>query len=204
MNCFCYYVDIVPVQKHIQSKLNESADIAEIYRRFISMYVYTLHHAIHLKSLPSFAVSIYEKEIHDPNLPRLVKVQYKLRIFGKKEGAMVNLIHVLKKFNIFLKSSNISEVKAVPENVAGYEVVQRVRIPPTTSGRSEAMAIANEIRNNPDNNYINLMTSSSKASKKRLVRYYYTRIPVDRDNLTHKLDGYGFSRKNKKVCIPYF
>lgn len=203
MNHFAYYIDIVPVQKHIQDHL-ASTTIDEVYRRIISMYVYTLHHAIKAKSLPSFAVSIYEREVIDPNSPDKVSIQYKLRVFGKKEGAVVNLVHVLKRFNIFQKSSNISEIRAVPENVDRWEIVQRVRIPSTASGDDEALRLANEIRNDPNNNYINLLTSSSKASHKRLIRYYYTRITVDRDNYTSKLDGYGFSRKNKKVCIPLF
>lgn len=204
MNHFAYYIDIVPVQKHIQDHLASTPKIDEVYRRIISMYVYTLHHAIKAKSLPSFAVSIYEREVIDPNSPDKVSIQYKLRVFGKKEGAVVNLVHVLKRFNIFQKSSNISEIRAVPENVDRWEIVQRVRIPSTTSGDDEALRLANEIRNDPNNNYINLLTSSSKASHKRLIRYYYTRITVDRDNYTSKLDGYGFSRKNKKVCIPLF
>ncbi len=204
MNNFAYYVDIVPIKKHIQDHLARTPNIVEVYRRIISMYVYTLHHAIKLKSLPAFAVSIYEKEVIDPHSPNAVRIQYKLRVFGKKEGAVVNLVHVLNKFNTFQKSSNISEVRLVSDDVSQWEIVQRVRIPPTTSGNEEALALAAAIRNDPNNNYINLLTSSSKAKNKRLIRYYYTRITVDRDNLTSKLDGYGFSRKNKKVCIPLF
>lgn len=204
MNLFAYYIDIVPVQKHIQDHLTSTPNIVEVYRRIISMYVYTLHQAIKQKSLPSFAVSIYEREVIDPNSPEKVSIQYKVRVFGKKEGAVVNLVHVLKRFNIFQKSSNISEIRAVPDTVNQWEIVQRVRIPATTSGSEEAIKLANEIRNDPDSKYINLLTSSSKAAQKRLIRYYYKRITVDRDNYTSKLDGYGFSRKNKKVCIPLF
>lgn len=204
MNHFAYYIDVVPVQKHIQEHLGDSSQVVEVYRRIISMYVYSLHHAIKLKSLPSFAVSIYERDIVDLSSNEKVSVQYKLRIFGKKEGALVNLVHVLNRFNLFQKSANISPVKAVPIDVNRWEVVQRIRIPSIVNGNEDAINLANSIKSDPMNNYINLLTSSSKRSHKRLIRYYYTRVCVDRDNLTNKLDGYGFSRKNKKVCIPLF
>lgn len=204
MNHFTYYIDIVPVQKHIQDHLLGTPQIVEVYRRIMSMYIYTLHHAIKLKSLPVFAVSIYEKEILDPNSPNMVSIQYKLRLFGKKKGALENLVHVINRFNVFQKSANISEVRVVPDSVTAWEIVQRLRIPSTASGSEEAINLANAIKTDPNNNYINLLTSSSKAKHKRFIRYYYTRIVVDRDNFSSKLDGYGFSRKNKKVCIPLF
>lgn len=204
MNHFTYYIDIVPVQKQIHEHLVSTPHIVEVYRRIMSMYIYTLHQAIKLKSLPVFAVSIYEREIIDPYSLNVVSIQYKLRLFGKKKGAVENLIHVINRLKVFQKSANISDVREVPDGVKAWEIVQRVRIPSTVSGSDKAINLANSIKNDPTNNYINLLTSSAKAKHKRFIRYYYTRIVVDRDNYSSKLDGYGFSRKSKKVCIPLF
>lgn len=203
-NHFNYYIDLHPIEKHVIEQTGKSKNIDAVYRETISMYVYMLHHIILSKSFPRLPIQIGHKEVYDPNSPRMVCIQNKLRVFSKNEGVLINLCHVLKKFTVFSKSSNISQIRKVPESVLGYEIIKRVRIPSVVSGDQRAIKAAECIKANDRNNYINLMTSSGKSGNKRFMRYYYTKIAVDRDNYTGKLDGYGFSRHKNKICIPIF
>ncbi len=201
MNLYSYFFDITPVIKDIDYKFKKKGAVIEVYRRYISLYLYRLHGIYKTTKINPPAVSIIENEI---DLGGVFRVQNKVRLFAKNRKHLSLLLTEMRRQKVFKQNCELTDIQEVPANICAYEITKRVRIPSVASGDEVAFAVAQEIKNNPNNNYLNFMVSSSFNSNKKFLRYYYTKIPVSRDNYRGKLDGYGFSRKKNTVCVPSF
>lgn len=206
MSLYKHYIELTPLAAKLKKSVDRKPDkIADVYRRSISIAVNKIHHLAQKKSIGGFAISIIESVIENSEGDE-VSVQSKIRIFTKKSSSLDHLRFVILDASILMDFYAVSDAMVVPDQDQIYSAYVRVRMP-TIKKQPESAAIKKQaVEKSPDCNFIYLMPSSSAASSKKLIRFYYkvVSMPCLKPAQFSKPDGYGFSRTNRLCVVANF